>query len=81
MKAIILAAGQGSRMGELTKSLPKPLMKFGEQTIISRLVNQLISRKITNIDIVVGYLYIGSTDKKLDAPEISNINDFVYKWS
>ena len=32
-------------------------------------------------DIVVGYLYIGSTDKKLDAPEISNINDFVYKWS
>ena len=57
MKAIILAAGQGSRMGELTKSLPKPLMKFGEQTIISRLVNQLISRKITNIDIVVGYLY------------------------
>lgn len=57
MKAIILAAGQGSRMGELTKSLPKPLMKFGEKTIISRLVNQLISRKITNIDIVVGYLY------------------------
>ena len=32
-------------------------------------------------DIVIGYLYIGSTDKKLEAPEISNINDFVYKWS
>ena len=32
-------------------------------------------------DIVIGYLYIGSTDKKLVAPEISNINDFVYKWS
>ncbi len=32
-------------------------------------------------DIVIGYLYIGSTDKKLEAPEISNIDDFVYKWS
>ena len=45
--------------------------------------NKEVSRSfgLDKSDIVVGYLYIGSTDKKLDAPEISNINDFVYKWS
>ena len=32
-------------------------------------------------DIIIGYLYIGSTDKKLEVPEISDINDFVIKWS
>ena len=32
-------------------------------------------------DIIIGYLYIGSTDKKMEAPEISSINDYVYKWS
>ena len=32
-------------------------------------------------DVIVGYLYIGSTEKKIEAPEVSNINDFVQKWS
>ena len=34
MKAIILAAGKGKRFGEVTKSIPKPLIKFGKFCLI-----------------------------------------------
>lgn len=40
-----------------------------------------LSFGLNKSDIIIGYLYIGSTDKKLEAPEVSNFNDFVYKWS
>ena len=37
MKAIILAAGLGSRLGKITKEKPKSLIKIGGQTILKRL--------------------------------------------
>ena len=33
MKAIILAAGKGKRFGEITKTLSKPLIKLGDNTL------------------------------------------------
>ena len=55
MKAIILAAGMGSRLLSLTINRPKPLLEIGPTTIIGRLVNQFREFGINSIVIVVGY--------------------------
>lgn len=56
MRVIILAAGQGSRMNQLTDALPKCLLQFGENTILTKLRKQLHEVGISDIHIVVGYL-------------------------
>ena len=34
MKAVILAAGQGKRLGAITKELPKPMIEIGGKPIL-----------------------------------------------
>ena len=41
MKNIILAAGYATRLGELTKNFPKPLLKIGNSTILGRMLNDI----------------------------------------
>ena len=55
MNVIILAAGQGSRMGKLTSATPKPLLPIGDTNVISRLISQLLKRGVKQITIVVGF--------------------------
>ena len=38
MNNIVIAAGYATRLGELTKNFPKPLLKIGEQTILGRML-------------------------------------------
>jgi N-acetyl-alpha-D-muramate 1-phosphate uridylyltransferase len=40
-RAMILAAGRGSRMGELTSDLPKPLIRIRGKTLIERQIERL----------------------------------------
>tara|TARA_B110000014_G_C20119694_1_gene592806 strand:- start:1464 stop:2210 length:747 start_codon:yes stop_codon:yes gene_type:complete len=54
MKAIILAAGDGSRMGNLTKNLPKPLIDINGSSIIERQLHNLRKNSIFNIIIITG---------------------------
>lgn len=54
-KAIIIAAGFGSRMVPVTLDTPKPLVKVNGVRIIDTLIDALIAQDITNITIVVGY--------------------------
>ena len=49
MKAMILAAGVGSRMKELTNGRPKCLMKAGKQTMLESVVNRLKQVGVTEI--------------------------------
>lgn len=41
MKNIVIAAGYATRLGELTKNYPKPLLKIGENTILGRMLDDI----------------------------------------
>ncbi|HFI0113605.1 TPA: sugar phosphate nucleotidyltransferase [Streptococcus suis] len=56
MRAIILAAGMGTRLRPLTLTTPKSLIKVGEQTLIERQILFLNEIGISEIIIVTGYL-------------------------
>ena len=42
MKAIILAAGQGTRLRPLTYAIPKPLLPVGGRPVIDYVIDNLI---------------------------------------
>ena len=48
MKNIVIAAGYATRLGELTKNFPKPLLKIGNNTILGRMLDDI--DKIEEID-------------------------------
>ena len=48
MKNIVIAAGYATRLGELTKNFPKPLLKIGERTILGRMLDDI--DRIADID-------------------------------
>ena len=56
MKAMILAAGRGERMGSLTASTPKPLLKAGNKTVIEYNLMRLRAAGITEVIINVSWL-------------------------
>ena len=41
MKNIVIAAGYATRLGELTKNFPKPLLKIGEKSILERMLDDI----------------------------------------
>ncbi|MBR0195472.1 MAG: nucleotidyltransferase family protein [Paludibacteraceae bacterium] len=41
MKTIVIAAGYATRLGDLTKNFPKPLLKIGDNTILGRLLDDI----------------------------------------
>ena len=41
MKCVVIAAGYATRLGELTKNFPKPLLKIGENTILRRMLDDI----------------------------------------
>jgi glucose-1-phosphate thymidylyltransferase len=48
MKNIVIAAGYATRLGELTKNFPKPLLKIGSSTILGRMLDDI--DRIPDID-------------------------------
>lgn len=54
--AVIMAGGRGTRLGELTQSTPKPLLRVAGRPIIERLVWHLVGFGIRRIFISVNYL-------------------------
>ena len=55
MQAIILAAGMGRSMGELTKDVNKCMIEINGESLIDRLLRQLSAIKLNKVIIVVGY--------------------------
>src|SRR6266545_2020954 len=55
MKAVILAAGKGTRMRELTNELPKPMLKVQGRPILEHIVAGIVSAGVREIFIVTGF--------------------------
>ena len=55
MQAIILAAGMGKRLKELTEHNTKCMVKVGSITLIERMLSQLDRKNLSRIVIVVGF--------------------------
>ncbi len=55
MKAVILAAGKGTRMGELTNQLPKPMLLVQGKPILEHILEGLIRAGIRDFFIVTGF--------------------------
>ena len=73
MKVIIIAAGEGSRMGKLTELLPKPLITVNGLTIIEKQILSFRKNNIKNFFIITG-----PHSEKFDLKEITYINDSKY---
>lgn len=57
MKAMILAAGLGTRMAPLTDSLPKPLLRAGGKALIEWQIDALLRAGIG--DLVINHFHLG----------------------
>lgn len=55
MKAIILAAGQGTRLKKYTENLPKGMLNFDGQTIIQRQIDLYHKCGINNVIVIRGF--------------------------
>lgn len=57
MKAIILAAGQGSRLRPLTNEVPKCMVRLNGTPLIDIIIDRLHQNGITDIVVIGGYKY------------------------
>src|SRR6266568_975442 len=55
MKAVILAAGEGARMGPFTASLPKVMIPVGNRPLLEYVVQALVENGVQDLLFVVGY--------------------------
>ena len=78
MKAVILAAGVGSRIKPLTDNCPKTMLKVGGHTILEMMISHSRDCGITDIVFVLGYLqehiknYVTDKFPELNAYFITN---------
>jgi dTDP-glucose pyrophosphorylase len=55
MKAVILAAGKGTRMRELTREIPKPLLRVNGRPILEHILEGILAAGIREVFIVTGF--------------------------
>ena len=55
MKVVILAGGKGSRLTEYTKTIPKPMVKIGNKTILEHIIDYYKKFGLEEFIIASGY--------------------------
>ena len=56
MNAIILCGGLSSRLGDITKTIPKVLLKVGDKTILDWQLEKLKKLGVKNVVLAAGHL-------------------------
>ena len=54
-KAVLLAAGRGTRMGELTSEMPKPMIAVRGKPILQHIIEGLREAGVSQLLVIVGY--------------------------
>lgn len=86
MKAFIMAAGAGTRLMRVSQNQPKCLLKMGGRTLITRMLDQLESRGITDVTVITGYKAelvrreVGSRARFIDNPFYHVTNSIASLW-
>ena len=55
MKAVILAAGKGTRMGSLTDELPKPMLPVEGKTILEHIISGIAAQGVRDFCLITGW--------------------------
>ncbi|MGN1399637.1 MAG: NTP transferase domain-containing protein [Erysipelotrichaceae bacterium] len=77
-KAIILAAGFGSRMLPATLDRPKPLVSVNKVRIIDTLLDALLASEVEDIYIVTGYKADKFSEILAKYPQVKLVNNPIY---
>jgi choline kinase len=76
MKAIILAAGKGTRLRGIAGDIPKCLARVGERSLIERQISALRAAGIDDIATVVGFC--GDKVRRVCGPDIEYIENPIF---
>jgi choline kinase len=82
MKAIILSAGQGSRLGHLVDDRPKCLIDFNGRTLLDRQLDTLEANGVHEAVVVTGFhdeLIEAALAKRTGGPKVRTIYNPFYK--
>ncbi len=56
MECVILCGGKGTRMGESSEEIPKPLMKIGDKPIIEKIIDHYAKYGVNEFILCLGHL-------------------------
>ncbi len=56
MQAVILAGGKGTRLGDMTREIPKPMLLLENKPLLHHQVDLLVKYGVKDIIILVNYL-------------------------
>jgi choline kinase len=82
MKAVILSAGQGSRLGHLVDDRPKCLIDFNGRSLLDRQLDTLAASGVEEAIVVTGFhdeLVNGAIARRTGGPRVRTIYNPFYK--
>ena len=80
MQAIIMAAGKGSRLGNMTMDRPKSLVEIKGRTLLDINIDMLHTHGINDITIVTGYMDTKIMEVTKDIPGITYAYNPYYEF-
>lgn len=84
--AVILAAGNGTRMGRLTADRPKAMLEVAGRPLIERQIEALASFGVNDVTVVVGYQqerlrdHLGGRVHYIENPSYKTTNSLYSLW-